>query len=558
MFVATAACRGAAPPEASSAAARGGNLVASLRSEPGNYNRYFESSAAADVMALLTQARLVRVNRATDVLEPALAERWDTSPDGRTFTLHLRDNVAFSDGAPFSSADAVFSVAVAYDAPGSQLADSIMAAGQRLDVSAPDPRTVVVRFPAPFAPGLRLLDNLPILPRHKLEAAFRAGTIQKAWTPATPLNELAGLGPFVLTQHVAGQRMVFTRNPRYWRQADNRSALPYLDTLTVEIIPDQNAEALRLESGATDVMSNADIRPDDYARFKRLADQGRLKLVDAGVGLDPNVLWFNLKPAAKTSKPWLRKVEFRQALSYAADRQAIANVVYLGAAVPIYGPITPRHGPWFSPEVPAYPHDEARARRLLAAAGLTDRNGDGQLEDSAGAPVRFSILVQKDVTTRERTVALLHEQFRRVGVGVDVVGLDLGAIGKRWMTGDYDSIFHGFQASATDPAMNLDFWTSAGFNHFWNPGQPKASTEWEARIDELMRRQVGAADPGERQRVFVEVQKIFGEQLPALYFVAPKVTLALSPRVTNTTPAPQIPQLLWSADTIAVTASGGR
>ena len=101
----------------------GGELIASLRSEPANYNRYFDASAAADVVALLTQARLVRVNRATDALEPALAESWEASPDGRSQTLKLRKGVTFSDGAPFTSADVLFSFAVAYDAPGSQLAE---------------------------------------------------------------------------------------------------------------------------------------------------------------------------------------------------------------------------------------------------------------------------------------------------------------------------------------------------------------------------------------------------------------------------------------------------
>ena len=551
-------CRKAPAPATTTGPVRGGELVASLRSEPANYNRYFDSSAAADVVALLTQARLVRVNRATDTPEPALAERWESSPDGRLQTLKLRNGVTFSDGAPFTSADVLFSFAVAYDAPGSQLGESVMAAGQRLEVTAPDATTVVVRFPAAFAPGVRILDNLPILPRHTLEPALRNGTIRKAWTPSSPLGDMAGLGPFVLTEHVAGQRMVFSRNAHYWRRDQTQNPLPYLDRLVIEVIPDQNAEALRLESGATDLMSNADIRPDDYARFKRLADQGRLTLLDAGVGLDPNVLWFNLKPqSGKDPRPWLRRKEFRQAVSCGIDRQAIVNTVYLGAAVPIFGPITPRHGAWYSSDVSPYPHDPARARRLLAAAGLTDRNGDGQLEDGSGNPVRFSVLLQKDITIRERTVALLQEELRGLGVTLDIVGLDLGSVGKRWVTGDYDSIFHGFQASATDPAMNLDFWLSSGTNHFWNPGQPKPTTDWEARIDGLMRQQVQAQDPAERQRLFREVQQVFGEHVPALYFVAPKVTIALNPRVVNPTPVPQIPQLLWSADTLAVSRPRG-
>ena len=554
LLLVAAGCRQASSP-ATSQPQRGGELVASLRSEPANYNRYFDASAAADLMAVLTQARLVRLNRVTDALEPALAERWESAADGRTHTLHLRKGITFSDGAPFTAADVLFSFAVAYDAAGSRLGDSITAAGQRLQVTSPDPSTVVIHLPVAFAPGLRILDNLPILPRHKLDAAFRNGTIQKAWVPSTPLSEMAGLGPFVLSEHVAGQRLVFTRNPHYWRRTAEGTELPYLDTLRVEIIPDQNAEALRLESGAIDLMSNADIRPDDYARFKRLADQGRLKLLDAGVGLDPNVLWFNLKPGtAADRKPWLRRSEFRQALSFGVDRDAIANTVYLGAAVPVSSPVTPRFGPWYSTDVPTYPHDPARARRLLATVGLTDKNGDGQLEDESGAPVRFSVLVQKDATIRERTVSLLQEQLRRLGIAIDVVGMDLGSIGKRWMMGDYDSIFHGFQVSATDPAMTLDFWLSSGSIHFWNPGQASPATPWEASIDDLMRRQATSTDMAERQRLFIEVQRVFAEHVPALYFVAPKVTIALAPRVMNAAPAPQVPQLLWSADTLAVSA----
>jgi peptide/nickel transport system substrate-binding protein len=152
---------------------------------------------------------------------------------------------------------------------------------------------------------------------------------------------------------------------------------------------------------------------------------------------------------------------------------------------------------------------------------------------------------------------MLQEQFRRLGVGVDVVGLDPGGLVQRWQAGDYDAIFHGFQASNTDPAMNLDFWLSAGSSHVWNPGQKTPATDWERQMDDLMRRQTAAPDLGERQRLFAEVQRLFGEALPAIYFVAPTVTLAVSPRVANPNPAPQIPQLLWSAETLAL-AAGAR
>jgi peptide/nickel transport system substrate-binding protein len=549
----TACRRSDAPP--AHEAARGGELTASFRSEPANYNRYFAPSAAADLFSLLTQAKLVRVNRQSDAVEPALAETWEQSPDASTLTLHLRRGVTFSDGTPFTSADVLFSFAAAYHEE-SAIGASLTVAGGRLEPSAQGPDTVVVRFPSPFAPGVRILDNLPILPRHKLEPALKAGTLRTAWTPATPLSEIVGLGPFVLTEHQAGQQLVFSRNPRYWRRGDAGEVLPFLDKLTLVVIPDQQAEAQRLLSGGTDLMGNGDIRAEDYAAFKRMADQGSLRLVDGGIGLDPNTLWFNLKPVAgRDPRPWLRRKEFRQALSYAADRNAIVNTVYLGAAVPVSGPVTPRNATWHT-GAPDVAHDPAKARQLLAAIGLTDRNGDGTLDDGTGKPVRFSAIVQQGHTIRERTVALLQEQFRRVGVGLDVVGLDLGGIGKRWQSGDYDAIFHGFQATATDPAMNLDFWLSSGSAHVWNPSQPEPATDWEKEIDGLMRRQAASPVLAERQRIFAEVQRIFAEQAPALYFAAPKVTLAVSPRVRNVSPAPQLPQLLWSADTLAAAPAG--
>jgi peptide/nickel transport system substrate-binding protein len=252
----------------------------------------------------------------------------------------------------------------------------------------------------------------------------------------------------------------------------------------------------------------------------------------------------------------MQRREFRQALSHAANRQAIADTVYLGAAVPIYGPITPRNATWFSPTAPTYPHDPARARELLASIGLRDRNGDGTLDDGAGRPVRFSLLVQQGHAIRERTAAALQAHFQAVGVGVDIVGLERGSIFQRWQQGDYDSVLHAFQISSTDPAMTPDFWLSSSPQHVWNPAQPKPATEWERQMDDLLLKQASTASLPERQRLFAEVQRIFGEELPALYFVVPRVTIAASTRVHNLQPAPQIPQLLWSADTIAVSPPG--
>jgi len=532
----------------------GGALTATLRSEPATFNRFAPNGnqAAVDAVARLVHATLVRVNRVTGEPEPWLADRWSVSTDGRTYTITLRDGIAFSDGTPLTSADVLFTFRALYDpAVHSALASGLMVQGQPLRVSAPDPRTVVMTLPAPFAPGVALLDNLPILPKHQLEAALDAHTFDKAWGLSTPPGSMAGLGPFVVAEYVPGQHMTFTRNPHYWRRDPAGAALPYLDRLVMEFVSGgQDPEILRLQAGSIDLMTQADIRPEDIAALRRLRDAGSLQLFDVGVGVDANTLWFNLTPgsAVATAKPYLLRPEFRRAVSHAVDRDAIVQTVYLGAAVPLFGPVTPGNTTWYSAAVPVFAHDPARAKSLLAGIGLVDRNGDGMLDDERGRPVRFSILTQRG-TIRERVSTMVQEQLRQAGIGVDVAGLDPAALFGRFGAGDYESIYYGFQASAFDPGMNLDLWLSGGSAHVWNLGAP---APWEKAIDALMQQQVAAPTLAERQRLLLEAQRIFAENMPEVYFVAPKVTVAASRRVGGAVPVLLDPKILWNADSLFV------
>src|SRR5262245_48121356 len=156
---------------APSTPSRGGTLRASLRSEPRSFNRLAQATLATGLYATLTQGKLVRVNPATQQLEPSLAEKWETSADGRVYTLSLRDGVTWSDGVPFTSADVLFSLQAVYDPKSaSVLASALTVNGSPLTVAAPDARTVVITFPSPFGPGLALLDNLYLVPKHRLQA----------------------------------------------------------------------------------------------------------------------------------------------------------------------------------------------------------------------------------------------------------------------------------------------------------------------------------------------------------------------------------------------------
>src|SRR4051812_34439318 len=350
-------------------AGAGRTLVGTLRSEPSTFNRFTGVGFPTYLVSLLTQARLVRINRATHAVEPWLADRWTRSDDGTRYEVHLRD-VRFSDGHPFTSADVLFSLRAAYDkATASTLGDALTVDGKPLSARALGPSVVEIVFPAPN-PGLRLLDTLPIYPAHLLEPALDAGTFARAWAPTTPLSSMAGLGPFVLASYEPGQRLVFSRNPHYWRTALPGAAPPTLERLTLEIVPDQNAELLRLQAGQVDLLQS-ELRPEDYLPVKREADAGRLRVIDAGASLDNYLLWFNLD-AKNPARAWLRNAEFRRALSYAVDRDSFVRTVYLGAATPSWGIVSPANRTWFSAaaERPAYDLDRARA--LLASVGVGD------------------------------------------------------------------------------------------------------------------------------------------------------------------------------------------
>jgi peptide/nickel transport system substrate-binding protein len=562
VWILLSACGKGAPASSTSnggaAPVRGGTLSASLRSEPQTFNRLAPNAAqaAVDAVTRLMHAPLVRLNRTTDQPEPWLAEKWVVSPDGRTITLTLRDGVTFSDGQPFTSADVLFTFQALYDpAVASALATSVQIDHKPLAVSAPDARTVVITMPAPFAPGVAMLDTVPIYPKHLLQAALAAHTFDKAWGVTTAPAEMAGLGPFVLAEYVPGQRLVFQRNPHYWRTDAAGVQLPYLDRLVIEIVKTQDAEMLRLQAGSIDLMTQADVRAEDIASLRRLRDQGALQLVEAGVGVDPNMLWFNLTPAAlaknQKTRPYLSRTEFRQAIACAVDRDAMARTLYLSAAVPVYGPVTPGNRTWYSDAAPTYRYDPARATSLLTGLGLADRNGDGMLEDAAGQPVRFSIISQAG-HLRGQTATMIQAQLKRVGIAVDVVELDPQSIFARWGAGDYDAIYFGFQWSALDPAMTPDFWLSSGGTHVWNPSQPAPATPWETQVDDLMQRQAAPGPLAERQKAFAEVQRIFGEHLPVICFVAPKVTVAMSRRVGGAEPSILDPKILWNPDVLFV------
>jgi len=495
------------------------------------------------------------VNRASGAIEPRLARDWTSSADGLTWTFNLRDDVKFSDGTPFTSADVVFSFQAVYDQRvKSEIGSSLLINDKPLVARALDEHTVVVIMPGPYGPGISLLDAVPILPSHKLKSSLEAGRFREAWALGTPLKEVVGLGPFMIEEHVAGQKLVFKRNPFFWMKDAKGQALPYLDTLELQFASDQNAEVLHLEAGDVDLMTDK-VRFEDLASLQRLQGEGKVRLHPAGISTAPDMMWFNLNRGAASAKdrPWLQTEDLRHAISLAVDRQTLANTVFLGEAIPVAGPITPGHGEWYSRDVAPPKFDRATASKLLASIGLSDRNGDGLVDDASGRTARFTLLTQKGNSIRERSAAIIQEQLKSIGLQLDVVPLEVRSMLERWGKSDYDAILFAIEFDSIDPARNMDFWRSSAPFHVWQPRQSTPATTWEAKIDDLIAKQSTTLDSAERRRLFADAQRTLAEHEPALYFAAPKIILATSGRVRGITPAVLPPNILWNAEVISVT-----
>ncbi|MBV8906159.1 MAG: ABC transporter substrate-binding protein, partial [Acidobacteriia bacterium] len=410
----------------------GGELVVAERSEPKTLNPAMAMDNVSREVIGLMMADLVHINRDSQRTEPALARSVEASADGRSFVLHLRQGLRFSDGSPFDADDVLFSFQVYLDEKvHSPQRDLLVVGGRPLSVRKQDSHTVVFEFSEPYGPGERLFDGFAILPRHLLMKAYAEGTLAKSWGLNAMPAEIAGLGPFRFKQYVPGQRLVLERNPYYWKQDSGGQRLPYLNNIRFEYVGNEDAQVLRFQSGGADIISRISAR-----NFDSLSKQagGSRRLVDAGPSLEYNFLFFNLNelagknlPQVEAQQAWFRNLNFRRAVSAAIDRQGIIRLVYDGRAAPIWTHVTPGNKLWMAPGITRSPRSVETARTLLKSSGFA-WNGDGRLVDQAGRPIEFSILTNAGNSERAQMATMIQQDLAEIGIAVRIVSLEFRSL----------------------------------------------------------------------------------------------------------------------------------
>ena len=541
----------------------GGNLIIPLASDPRTFNRLISFDYAGRVISELLSSDLVRVNRVSFDLEPSLASRWELDNDGRTYTIHLRRGLRFSDGVPLTAEDVVFTFQVLQDPKiNSSSADLLKVDGVFPTVTQADSHTIRLAFPRPLGMGLRTLDSLTILPRHRLLKAFQEGKLSSMWGPTASPEDIAGTGPFRLRAYQPGVKVVLERNPHYWKKDKTGQTLPYLDTLTFLIVPDRNAQALRFLSGELDLLDYQSVEPENFTALRRASSQGQFILKDLGPGLALDFLWFNLNPGRTGSgKPyvdpekraWFEKAQFRRAVALALDRPGMTRAIFLGLGTPQDGPVSTGNRAWHNDGLPPVEFRPSTAKELLAQLGLRDTDGDGILEFGPGRPFEFTLLTVRGNSRREKMVQVARENLARIGIRVEAELVEMRElIHKLADSFEYEAMLFGFTPSDVAPENLADLWLSSGSNHFWFPNQAHPQSAWETEIDQLTSRLMRSLDPAARKKAFFEIQEIWAREMPAIPTIAPNVLVAWKTKVGNVRPAILAPHLYWNAEELTV------
>lgn len=472
-----------APEEA--APVSGGTLVVAVTADPGHLNPAITTGFNVHAVADSLFNGLVGLDANANPV-PDLAEGWEIQDDGRTYVFHLRRNVRWHDGEPFTAADVRFTfqeVLLKYHSRTKAGLENVLAA-----IETPDDYTVVFRFREPYAPLLQRLNvtEAPILPRH----IYQGTDPQQAEANLNPI----GTGPFRFVSYTPGEEVRVVRNDDYFKEG-----LPYLDQVIFRVIPDPSTQLAALEQGEIDYVWRVP-GPD----IPRLAADPEIELAQVasgpGGGFCIMTLTFNLE------RPLFQDLRVRQAFAHAINRQQLLEQVQFGqgrvATSPIASGIAWAH---IDPE-PTYEYDPAKANRLLDEAGHPP-GPDG---------IRFQVdIVHFPVFNRWSQV--LRENLAQVGVDLVIRPLDRSAaVETIFVARDFDTNLISY-CNNTDPEIGVRRMyvsTNIGPIPFSN-----GAAYVNPRIDALFQQAAATADRGRRAQIYAEIQRILKAELPYLWLV---------------------------------------
>ncbi|MEL6166638.1 MAG: ABC transporter substrate-binding protein, partial [Cyanobacteria bacterium J06628_3] len=284
-----------------------------------------------------------------------------------------------------------------------------------------DERRVEFILPEPFRPFLQNMRTV-ILPKHALQESVETKDsegkplfIQK-WNVDTPVDEIITNGPYKLGRYTPTQRVIFERNPYYWKKDK-----PFIGQINWELVESQDTSLLQFRSGSLDYIG---VSPEYFSLLKREEERGNFRIENGGPATGTSFVFFNLNKGRRNGKPlvdpvkskWFNNKQFRQAVAYAIDRQTMINNTYRGLGKTQNSPVSVQSPYYLSPEegLKVYNYNLEKARELLNEAGFKS-NSQGQLADSEGNRVRFTLLTNSGNKIRESMGAQIKSDLSKIG-----------------------------------------------------------------------------------------------------------------------------------------------
>ena len=488
-----------APPEE----VAGGTLVVGIGSDPGHLNPAVTTQGGLHTASEILYNGLVELDDDLNPV-PELAESWEIEDDGALYRFHLRDDVVWHDGEPFTSADVQYTFEEAlleyHSRTRASMADIIEA------IETPDEHTVEFRFAEPYAPLLLQLDvvEAPIIPRHIYE-----GTDPEQNDEAN-LNPV-GTGPFRFVSYTPDSEIRLERNPDYFR-----AGLPHFDELVMRIMPDESTQVIALEAGEVDWLWGVPGPDLERLQADPAFDTLETNRNPGGSNCIMTVS-FNLERAL------FDDVRVRRALAHALDREAFLERVRFGegavAQAPISSGIPFAHAEGLDmPE-----HDVEEAAALLEEAGWVD-DGDTRVAQGVdgvedGTPLAFDFVHFPAFTPYGE---LLRAQLGAVGADVTLRALEPPVFTETVFTDrDFDTNIVSY-CNGNDPEIGVRRMYISG-NIAPIPFSNSSAYRNE-RVDELFDLALRTVDLDERSEQYREIQEILVEELPYFWLVETTAT----------------------------------
>lgn len=387
---------------------------------------------------------------------PSLAEKWESSADGLTWTFHLRHGVKWSDGQDLTADDVVYSYQRVLAPDSTENGQYGTAFGNVTKVEATDPYTVVFHTSKPSASllGGTQPGGVPIIPKHAWTSVSekQVGNFANDGADGKPV---VGSGPFTLLEAKKGQYYRFKANPNYWNGA------PHVSEVDLVIYQSEETMVQALQKGEIDFAH--DLTAKAFNGLKNKRDPAIT--LNTGPSTYVYELGFNNGAATTDNKAIgngnaaLKDPQVRRAIDYAVDKQTIVDKVLLGAGQVAYGEMSPLYTKWYwSPDASdKRDHDPAKAKALLDAAGYK-AGADGMRVGPGGKPLSLRLFARSDNTDSQDEARYVQEWLKDVGIKVDVQVMAEDALTDVIGKGNYDMFLWDW-SFGPDPDSTLSVFT---------------------------------------------------------------------------------------------------